>query len=326
MNTKNKMLLLTAMLLPLLAFAQNTDRRDLAGRGKVGTTGMQFLKIGVGARAVGMGEAFVALANDVSAVYYNPAGLTLAPSKSVLLTHIEWPADISYEFAAATLPVGDVGVFGAFVGMLGTGDQKRTVPYQGWTGEYFSANDWLVGVSYARRLSNRFSFGANVKYITEFLGDDRADNFAIDLGTLFDVGVRGIKLGMNITNFGGDAKYHRDQFALPINFRLGAIVEAYRNEQNTVLLSFEGSHPNDNVEQVAVGVEYNLLGNFALRTGYRTNVELEDLDKVDEPFEGFSFGAGANFRVSRVRAQLDYAYSDLGFLDNAQRFSLIFKF
>ncbi len=314
------------VLLPILLFAQKVERRDVAGRGKVGTTGMQFLKIGVGARAVGMAEAFVALADDASAVYYNPAGLTVAPAKSFLLTHIEWPAGINYEFGAAVLPVEKIGVFGVFLGVLSTGDQKETVPYLDWTGGYFSASDWVVGLPYARKLSHRFAIGGNIKYLTEFLGDERAHNFALDVGTLFDVGVRGLKLAMNITNFGGDAKYHRDQFALPINFRLGTVVEVWRSEHNTLTATVEGCHPNDNVEQVAVGAEYGFRNAFALRAGYRTNLELEKLDKVEEPLEGFSFGAGGNFRASNIRAQLDYAYSDLGFLDYVQRFSLMLKF
>jgi opacity protein-like surface antigen len=210
--------------------------------------------------------------------------------------------------------------------MLSTGDIKETVPYQGWTGGYFNASDWVVGVTYARALTNRFSFGGSVKYIAEFLGNERASNMAIDLGTLYDLGVRGLKFGMNISNFGPDAKYFREQFSLPINFRLGAVVDVFHRESNSLVFSFQGDHPNDNVEQLAFGVEYKLRDFVALRTGYRTNVELEELDKVDEPFEGFSFGAGAKLKVSGVKAQLDYAYSDLGFLDIAQRFSIAFQF
>jgi len=321
-------LLFAVLALAISALAQDRDLelRDTAGRGKVGTTGMQFLKIGVGARAVGLGEAFVALANDASAIYYNPAGLAASANKTVMLSHIEWPGNINYEFGAAILPVENVGVFGISLGMLFTGDIKETVPYQGWTGGYFNASDWVVGLSYARALTNRFSFGGSIKYITEFLGDERASNMAIDLGTLYDIGVRGLKFGMNISNFGRDAKYFREQFSLPINFRLGAMVEVYRNGTSSLVASFQGDHPNDNIEQLALGVEYKLRDFVALRAGYRTNVELEKLDKVDEPFEGLSFGAGAKLKVSGVKAQLDYAYSDLGFLDTAQRFTIAFQF
>lgn len=330
MSMRKMILILTAVLLPGAGLLAQTDRdlelRDTAGRGKVGTTGMQFLKIGVGARAVGMAEAFVALANDASAVFYNPAGLTASENKQVLLSHVEWPADINYEFGAAVLPLENIGVFGAYVGMLTTGDMKVTVPYQGWTGGYFNASDWVVGVTYARKLTNRFSFGGSVKYITEFLGNEQASNFAMDVGTLFDIGVRGLKFGMSITNFGPDAKYFREQFALPIDFRLGLMMDIYRSDFNTVVATFQGNHPNDNIEQLAFGLEYKLKDVVALRTGYRTNVELETLDKVDEPFEGLSFGAGAKFGFSGVKAQLDYAYSDFGFLDTAQRFSIAFQF
>jgi len=326
MSKKILLWILAAILLPACLNAQVVERRDVAGRGKVGTAGMQFLKIGIGARAVGMNEAFVAAANDVSAIHYNPAGLTYVTNKAVLLTHIEWPADIRYEFGAAVLPLEGIGVFGVYVGMLTTGDMKETVPYQGWTGSYFNASDWVVGLSFGRAMTNRFSFGGTVKYITEYLGQDNADNLAFDFGTLFDVVGRGFKFGMNITNFGPDAKYSRDQFPLPISFRLGAVFDVYRNGAHALVASLEGSHPNDNVEQVAIGGEYSLRDALFLRSGYRTNLELKDLDKVDEPFEGMSFGAGARFKVSDVRAQLDYAYTDLGFLDTAQRFSLTFTF
>lgn len=327
----NKRLLLAtvvALLWSAAGFTQEGDVEltDVAGRGKVGTTGFQFLKIGVGARAVGMGEAFTAMVNDISAVYYNPAGLAVAPQRAAMLTHIEWPADINYEFAAGVLPVASVGVLGAYVGFLSTGDIKRTVPFQGWTGGYFSANDWVVGLTYSRRLTDKFSFGGSIKYLQENLGDDSANNFAMDLGTLFDIGVQGLKFGMSITNFGPNQTYIRDQFALPINFKLGFVVDVFRNEGAAVVASFDGSHPNDNVEQLAFGAEYSVRQRFFLRGGYRTNVELEKLDKVEEPFEGFAFGAGANFNVSTWHAQLDYSYSDYGFLNNAQRFSLMFKF
>ncbi|MDZ7267070.1 MAG: PorV/PorQ family protein [candidate division KSB1 bacterium] len=329
MVAKKIVLLVCAALLPALAVrAQDRDLelRDTAGRGKVGTTGMQFLKIGVGARAVGLAESFVALANDASAIYYNPAGLTTLDKKAVLLSHVEWPADINYEFGAVILPLGGRGVLGVQIGMLTTGDMKITVPYQGWTGGYFNASDWVVGVTYASRLTNRFSFGGTVKYLREYISHEGASAVALDLGTLFDIGVRGLRFGMNISNFGPDARYFREQFSLPIDFRLGVIMDLYRNGSSRLVVTMQGNHPNDNVEQLAWGMEYSLKELVALRAGYRTNLELEKLDRVDEPFEGFSFGAGAAFGLSGVHARLDYAYSDFGFLTTAQRFSLALEF
>jgi len=323
-------------LLPTLLFSQ-VELTSFAGRGKVGTTGLQFLKIGVSARAVGMGEAFIGLADDASAMYYNPAGLNQCQSKEVFFTHTNWPAGISYEYLGAMLPVNQIGIFAAQVAVLTTGDMKRTVPYVGWTGEYFSATDWLVGFSYARMLTNKFSIGGTIKIIAEWLDNERITVAAADFGTLFDVGIRGIKFGMMISNFGPNAKFLKEDFALPINFKFGAAVDVIKQKMHHIKATLEACHPNDNLEQVTIGTEYKFSEYFALRGGYRVFLKLSDKDAVvkfdeinevavDEPLEGLSFGMGLNVPIGSFKTQIDYAYTDLGFLDNGQRFTIAFKF
>jgi hypothetical protein len=324
-------------LVPTLLLAQVETTSSFAGRGKVGTTGLQFLKIGVSARAVGMGEAFTGLANDASAMYYNPAGLNQLSGKEIFFTHTKWPAGINYEYLGASLPIQKVGVFAAQVAVLTTGDMKRTVPYVGWTGEYFSATDWLFGLSYGRMLTDKFSVGGTVKFISEWLEDEQVSVLAADFGTLFDVGVRGIKFGMMITNFGPNAKFIAEEFALPINFKFGAVVDVFKQDLHRIQATFEGSHPNDNLEQVALGMEYTFSQYFALRGGYRQFVKLSDKDEtvtvdnqtkidVEEPLEGFSFGFGVNLPLNSFQTRIDYAYTDLGFMDVGQRFTIAFQF
>jgi len=338
MNKRNLIgVLILLCLVPNVIFSQTGVETSFAGRGKVGTTGLQFLKLGVSARAIGMGESFVGLANDASAMYYNPAGLVQCKSQEVFFTHTKWAAGINYEYLGAMMPIPRIGTIGAQVAVLTTGDMKRTVPYVGWTGEYFSATDWLVGLTFSRALTDKFSIGGSVKYVMEWLDKERIGVVAADFGTLFNVGVRGIKFGMTITNFGPNAKFLTEEFALPINFKFGAVVDVFNAGLHKMIATIEGSHPSDNLEQLAFGTEYTFGKFFALRGGYRMYVQINELDRVvklddlselevSEPLGGFSFGMGVNVPMGGTQTRIDYAYTDLGFLDNGQRFTIAFQF
>ena len=319
-----------------IASAQ-VDFTRTAGRGKVGTTGFQFLKIGTSARAVAMGESFIALANDASAMYYNPAGLAQLKDREVSFSLTSWPADINYGYVGAVLPTNRYGTMGIFVGALSTGEMKKTVPYKGWTGEYFSATDWMMGVSYGRGLTDRFFVGGNIKMLSEFLDTESVNTWAIDFGTMFNIGVQGIKFSMFLNNFGPNVKFIKEEFSLPTAFKIGLVMDAFKIGENKMILTFEGAHPNDNVEQVAVGTEYTFKNLLALRAGYRGFLFIDDKDKtvqldeytslaVDEPLRGLSMGFGLNLPVGALKTKLDYAYTDLGFLDNAQRLTFTINY
>lgn len=294
---------------------------QLHAQAKVGTTGAQFLELGVSARAMGMAEAFVAVADDISAAYYNPAGLTYLYGREAAFTYIKMPADINYGFAALGLPLESIGgVLGIGVYALGSGDIIERTYFSGeekGTGRVFAWNDFSLAVSYSRYLTDRFSVGITVKYVGEFVHDYSANGWAADVGTLYNTGFRGFKIGMVITNFGPDMKFIKNAYPLPINFRFGGSINVIEGVDHLVTFATEGSHPSDNLEKYNSGLEYVFKERFILRAGGRFN--------YDE--DGFTFGGGLRLPF-REEGELgfDYAFQDFGVLTEVHRFTMIIAF
>jgi len=286
----------------------------LYGQAKVGTAGAQFLELGVSARAVAMGEAFVALANDATAVYYNPAGLTQLYDREVAFTHIDYPADISYEFAALAYPLYDFGgTLGLGVYMLDAGDiTETTYEYPTGTGRTFGAKEYAVGLSYGRSLTDRFSLGVTLKFIDELYEAERASGWSADVGTSYDTGFRNFRISMVITNFGPDMKFLSESHPLPINFKFGGAINVLDGSTHKATLALEGWHPSDNLEKYNAGLEYSYGDRYFVRVGEKFNYDVG----------GFSVGGGLNLPLSSVHLRLDYAYRDLGLLEEAHRFSV----
>jgi len=298
------------LLLPSLAFSQ----------AKVGTTGVNFLELGVSARAMGMAEAYTAGVTDASAVYYNPAGLTYVYGRQAMFTHIDLPAGINYEFFALAYPMESVsGVVGIGIYALNTGDILRT-DYSYPTGvdqfgnrQYFSAGDLAVSLSYSRFLTDKFSLGVTARYIQENLELEKASGWSADVGTCYNSGYRNFKIGMVISNFGPDMKFIKDEFPLPMNFKFGASIDAVDSDNHLIMLAAEGSHPGDNEEKYNVGIEYWFQDKFSLRVGERFNYDSD----------GFTAGGGLVLPIGEeFDLSVDYAYQEFGFLNEVHRFSL----
>jgi opacity protein-like surface antigen len=314
---------------------------------KVGTTSACFLEIEVGARPLAMGGAFVATANDATALYWNAAGLARLTRNEVHLGHTEWLADMNYDFAGVALPLGSFGTLGASFCALGMDEMEvRTVFYPEGTGERFGASDVALGLSYARALTDRFSIGFTGKYIQQKIWHMSASSFALDVGTLFVTQLKGMRIGASISNFGGKmrlegkdtqvnhdidpSKYGNndkiiahlatDRWSLPLIFRAGVAMELLNAAHNRLTLAVDAIHPNDNTEYLNVGAEYAFNENVFLRAGYKS-LFLRDGE------EGLTLGGGLAYELlGRVRLKLDYAYLDFGVLENVQRFSIGLEF
>lgn len=302
---------------------------------KTGTTAAQFLKIGVGSRALGMGGSTVASPNDISTVYWNPAGLALITNREAAFSHIDWLLDVNYDYAAFGIHFEDFGTLGAFVGVMTMGEMLvRTVERPEGTGEYFGAGGLTAGISYARNLTENFAIGFNAKYIREFIWHESASGFAIDVGTFYRINfLNETRLGASIANFGTKMKlfgrdllvltntgpgganvinteHQVDEYDLPLLFRIGVAVDAIKTESMRLTLETNAIHPNDNTEYVNSGLEYAWNERIFLRAGYKSLFE-RDTE------QGLTLGLGVNYRlVDLVTVKFDYAYQDFGRLKN----------
>jgi len=308
------------------------------GQAKVGTAGAQFLEIGVSARGVGMGDAFTSTVDDASAVYYNPAGLAWVGSREAMFTHILYVADINYSFGAFVFPVNKIGgTIGAAVYYMEIGEMDVTdFTYPlGSGGQTFNPKEYAVTLSYARSLTDRLSIGITGKYIGENMGEGFFNNdtqqnedfvatgWAADVGTIYNTGFRGFKIGMIISNFGPDLNFKAgssQSYPLPANFKFGGSINLIQNHSHRAVLAAELSHPNDNVEKYNLGLEYWYNEKFALRFGNQF--------KQNSYLGGISLGGGIRWPFNEQKSELriDYAYRDFGVLEGTHRFSFALAF
>lgn len=317
---------------------------------KVGMAALPFLKIGVG-RSTGMGGAFVAIADDASAAYWNPAGLALVNSRSVLVNHIDWISDINHEFLCAVVPtkVGNIGV--AITALsLGKFEETTIDQYQG-TGRTFTGTDLAFGISYARMFTDKLSFGLTAKALSEKIWDVGTTGIAFDFGVHYNTNWRNLRLGMAIANFGPDVHYSGSQlnfthepdwewpwtrepipatyltetFPLPILFRFGVAYDVFNVKNSSLTAAIDLNHFNDVNEKVNVGFEYRVHG-LCLRAGYIFNTDVNYAADIDWS-TGISFGAGVRVKpISALALGLDYGYNNLGRLGMSHRLSLSLEF
>ena len=288
---------------------------------KVGTLGGQSLKIGVGARAAAMGEAYVAIADDATAVYWNPAGIARLSGQSITFNHTAWPAEILFDQAAYVFNVKWIpGMLGVNVRALTMSrDVVRTTYLPDGTGETFDAGEWAYGLSYARALTDKFSAGLSLNYVQTGLDDITGKSVTFDFGTLYDIGMLGAKIGMTIQNIGSDMTFIDEKVKMPVFFRVGGSFNVMQQGDSRILTSAEFTHPPDNSEKLNLGAEYAFRDFFFLRGGYKLNYDTE----------GFTGGFGVKFPLTSSKssvARIDYAYSDLQFLSDVHRVSMNVSF
>lgn len=317
----------------LLTSAPVHAQGSLGGQ-RAGTASGAFLRIGVGARAEGMGGTFVAVASDPSAIYWNPAGLASLQRREVAASHVDWPADVHYDHVTLVMPSKRLGgSIGVQLGVLGTSINETTELDPFGTGRQFTYSDLVSGVTYARRWTDKLLVGAGAKYVREDLGSQvggpTTSAVLFDVGSIFYLGLGSVRIATSLTNFGSEMKPSGsytspytgevrtfDGFDPPMMFRYGVAFEPLENANQRLTTSFEMNQPADNQRQMKAGAEWSLRRTFALRTGY--NFDADDLK--------FSAGAGFAGDFSGLHGTLDYAYTDGGFLGAIHRITLGVRF
>jgi hypothetical protein len=311
------------------AYAQNPN---------LGTSGAQFLQIPVGAHETAMGGAAVANVNGAAALFWNPAGIVGVTTNDLFFAHTPYWATITLNHAALVHTFEDIGSLGLSVTMLTMDPMEVTTELEpNGTGETFDAQDVMIGVSFARHLTEEFSVGVSAKYVRQRIWNESASGVAFDIGTQFRMGFRDLTVGMCLTNFGSDMRYAGSDLAvkydassslasnrlspadlttsdypLPLNFQVGVSMTVLEMDMLSALVAADFNHPNDNDERVNVGVDLKVAEYFSLRGGYRFGYDQESA----------TMGAGVVLPLGDLKVVFDYAYALQKYLPDLQRITV----
>lgn len=298
---------------------------------KVATTAAPFLKLGVGARAVSMGGGFVALANDGSSVYWNPAGMTYTEGMTISANHNDWLLDLSHDYVGLILSTDPNGRLGLSFSSLSMADQPvRTLQQPEGTGIEYGAQDIAFNLAYARRITDRLSFGATGKFVQLQAYNESAHAFALDVGSILETDFYGLKIGMALSNFGGDIQFsgrdlivdtdidtdidgnynsdadlRTEPWPLPLMIRIGVAMDIIGGKDavlpssaSRLTLALDADHPNDGPEHLNGGLEYAFREMVFLRAGYRHKYDLESI----------TMGVGTRLQLRGLgNVRVDYA-------------------
>jgi hypothetical protein len=313
---------LIGIVLVLLLLSLGTRAQLLPNLGgqRAGISSLTFLKNNVSPRSIGMGGFHTSLDGDGYSIYSNPAamvdleGLSLASSNYFIIQGLNQP------YFSAILPTKGNNAWGFSATALSSGKIKKRTEFQpDGTGEYFYATSFATGLSFAKSLSDMFSFGLTIKYVQERIAEYTAHTGSIDLGFLYRTDVKDLQFAVILQNFGtnnslsGDflqIKVNRSQVNLEDNspatvFKIGASFIPFKKENQELLVGVQLNHPNDNAENIRLGLEYNFRKIVFIRGGYRINIEGQSLP---------TFGLGVKTRIGRHPLLIDYGLKPTDYL------------
>lgn len=331
----------------LVVFAQILVSQDR----KLAQTGMKFLAVSSSARQSALGDAFTAAEGYSISQFYNPAGMArLSSLFDVSFSSTQWIADIKHQFAgfAISPESGLYGTIGFTAQYVDYGPIDGTIRANNERGYLdlgtFSPKAYVLGVGYARALSDKFAVGGNVRFVHQDLGNsiseatfttdfedlasgysvvgDRANAlsvFSFDFGILYNTGFKSLKFGMSIRNFSREVLYQKESFQLPLTFKIGLSMDAIDlmdidPENQSLVILIDAEHPRDYPEQIRLGAEYVFAKFVAFRIGF--------VSPADE--RSVSYGLGIQQEWLGTQMAIDYSYTPFGVFAQVQTLSVRF--
>jgi hypothetical protein len=339
---------LLALALPAGILAEDNVSGSSGGEfSKRGAAGAQFLKIGVGARANGMAGAFGSVANDPTAMYWNPAGIADINGIAANISYTQWFAGFSHNFVGLVLPVGDAYKVGVSLTSFTSGSIPiTTTEKETGTGASYSVSDFALGATFAGNVTNEFAFGVSFKYIQNSFASLGSSGVAFDIGTLYKADFRDTRLSFSISNLGGQQNYSgadltrqgkvvnelsaspqelqalTNPFNLPLVFRASASTDLTAFLEGVDKLEANAEHRwiacadfetlSDTPEMFTIGTEYTWNNILSLRGGYRFG------------HDSFNFAGGAGFKYvgGGFDGQIDYSLSPIKGIGLVNRLSI----
>lgn len=319
-----------ALLILLALPAAQAQLLPRLGGQRAGISALTFLKIDPSPRSAAMASANVAVLGDVYSTNTNPAGLADVDKLSFAASNTFWSAGINSAYFTSAMPTKKAGVFGLSVTSLTTGRMERRTEFQpDGTGQFFSASNTAVGLSYAQRLTDYFSYGVTLKYVNEQLAEYVAHTGVVDLGFLYRTDWKDLSFAVAVQSFGTNSKlkgsYQPDglnskpvtlgSYPAPTLFKLGVSMVPWKTDDKSLTAIIQLNHPNDNAENIRLGLEFEYKKLLYLRAGYKINVD-------DQKYP--TAGLGIKAHIGKHPLQIDYAVDPTRYLGWIHRFGLSF--
>jgi len=298
-----------------------------------GTSAATFLQLGFGARPLALGEAFVAVADDASAMHYNPAGLALPARAAMLGEPRRYEMMVSHAMHIQDIRLSQMGLmarpWGVSLTHLQLGGIERRTTETARPDGHFGASDLMLGFSYGKTLG-LWGTGLTVKTVRQSIGEYTASAWAADFGVLRRFKAYPVSFGASIVNLGQKVTFIEEGFSLPTALRVGATYGMSKNFPHALSLQLE--KPRDGALNLRLGLEYLGFGPFALRAGYRTVSSQQRSAALGQAlgsqapglseFYGMFLGTGFRSKFGNM----DYTLLPYGELGTAHRLSFSVKF
>jgi len=344
-----------------VAYGQQEGDKPPTDLSKVGTSAANFLKLPIGARSLALAGTGLATNADATALYWNPAGIGKIDRMTLALNRADLYAGISHSFTGIVIPLGLNTRLGVHYISLDSGEMEvTTVEEPEGEGEYFSVNNLSIGVTVSQILTDRFALGITVKWIQEKIQRAVANGIALDVGSTFNTGLLGTRLGMAILNMGPKMRLGGPDFAfnrqvdddpsedytglnpnaelatlsydLPLMFRMGLAIDLVggistfmANEMNRLTAHVDIEDPNDQIARLAFSAEYAWNETIYLRAGYRLRGKVSEqlgtrLAGKPRELMQIGYGAGVKTTFAGYALQFDFGMADYGDLGSVTQF------